>query len=278
MIEGHLGLRGVTVCGFLFAVWAAMFWCWDPLRIFPAFLFHHDQKKEEEGGDLFFFSFFLLFITHRVQIIVPVSCILLCMAWRWQIWGIRLHIPIKQPQKVYCQSSCKSQDLSQRPGNEALACRQRRVWGRAYERKNDRDEVLMGRYGAAAEVSYADRKKRACLLWDSGEESICCPSGWLSFFQQSSSVSFLSHTHSLPRPCSLFIYLFILQFPLSLPHCPRSISAPLFHFVAALNSPHQNTHSSIAHRSYHQMKYLPPPYFPKIYSFHMGTPTGLCTL
>lgn len=106
-------------------------------------------------------------------------------------------------------------------------------------------------------------KKRACLLWDSGEESICCPSGWLSFFRQSSSVSFLSHTHSLPRPCSLLIYLFILQFPLSLPHCPRSISAPLFHFVAALNSPHQNTHSSIAHRSYHQMKYLPLPTSPK---------------
>lgn len=63
MIEGHLGLRGVTVCGFLFAVWAAMFWCWDPLRIFPAFLFHHDQKKEEEGGG-FVFLFFLSFVHH----------------------------------------------------------------------------------------------------------------------------------------------------------------------------------------------------------------------
>lgn len=211
MIEGHLGLRGVTVCGFLFAVWAAMFWCWDLLRIFPAFLFHHDQKKKEEeegGGDLFFFSFFLLFITHRVQIIVPVSCILLCMAWRWQIWGIRLHIPIKQPQKVYCPSSCKSQDLSQRPGNEALACRQRRVWGRAYERKNDRDEVLMGRYGAAAEVSYADRKKKSVFAVRL-RGGIDLLSFWLTFFFPAVQQCIVSLPHTFTPKALLPIYLFI---------------------------------------------------------------------
>lgn len=172
------------------------------------------SPRSEGGGDLFFFSFFLLFITHHVQIIVPVSCILLCMAWRWQIWGIRLHIPIKQPQKVYCQSSCKSQDLSQRPGNEALACRQRRVWGRAYERKNDRDEMLMGRYGAAAEVSYADRKKKSVFAVRL-RGGIDLLSFWLTFFFSGSPAVYRfspTHIHSQ----GLAPYLFFIFFCSSL--------------------------------------------------------------
>lgn len=58
-------------------------------------------------------------------------------------------------------------------------------------------------------------KKRACLLWDSGEESICCPSGWLSCFPavQQCIVS-LPHTFT-PKallPIYLFIYFAVPSF------------------------------------------------------------------
>lgn len=165
-------------------------------------------SPRSEGGEGFVFLFFLSFVHHTpCPDHCSLSCILLCMAWRWQIWGIRLHIPIKQPRRVYCQSSCRSQDLSQRPENKALACRQRRVGGRAYERKNDRDEVLMGRYGAAAEVSYADRKKKSVFAVRL-RGGIDLLSFWLTFFFPAVQQCIVSLPHTFTPKALLPIFFF----------------------------------------------------------------------
>lgn len=96
------------------------------------------------------------------------------------------------------------------------------------------------------------------------------PSSWLTFlFRQSSSVSFLSPspTHTLiPKALQLF---FSLLFPLSLPHCPRSISAPSSLCLPLKPPPqrrHTFTHSSGAHCSHHQMKYI------KLFSSFLKSP------
>lgn len=101
-------------------------------------------------------------------------------------------------------------------------------------------------------------KKRACLLWDSGEESICCPSGWLSFFRQSSSVSFLSHTHSLPRPCSLFIYLFFFAVPSFSPTLFQINLCPALPLCGRLKQP-PSKHTQLYCSSQLPSDEIPPP-------------------
>lgn len=107
---------------------------------------------------------------------------------------------------------------------------------------SDRDEVLMGRYQAAAEVSYAEKKKESVFVVRL-RGGIDLPSSWLTFFfRQSSSASFLSHTHTHSQGLALIF----LQFPLSLPHCPDQS-------LCLLKPPPQHTQLYCSHC---QMNYI----------------------
>lgn len=147
----------------------------------------------------------------------------------------------------------------------------------------ERDEVLMGRYQAAAEVSYAERKSVFVVGLRGG---IDLPSSWLTFFfRQSSSVSFLSHTHTFPRPC--FFIFFIFAIPSFSPTLSQINLCPLFS-LPALNPrfQHAQTHSLthtalvLTATAVRWNLFFFPPFseVPSTLFLPHGNPTSLCTL
>lgn len=268
MIEGHLGLRGVTVCGFLFAVWAAMFWCWDPLRIFPAFLFHHDQK---EGGGICF-SFLSFFCSSHTVSRSLFLCHAFCFAWPGDDRSGTLDF-------IFLSNNPKKFTAKVRANLKIFhRGRQRRVWGRAYERKNDRDEVLMGRYEAAAEVSYADRKKKSMFAVGL-RGGIDLLSFWLTFFFPAVQQCIVSLPHTFTPKALLSTYLFIyFAVPSFSPTLSQINLCPSLPLCGRLKQPPSKHTQLYCSSQLPSDEISPPPYFPQIYSFHMGTPTGLRTL
>lgn len=176
------------------------------------------------------------------------SCVVFCVVMRWQIWGIWLNIFLStnhkdllwEPNSI--ENTARSQDLSQRPQNKVLlACRQRRGEGireRLIEMKCWWDDIRLQQRWAM------QREKEHVFVVRLGG-GIDLPSFWLTFFfRLSSSISFLPHTYSFPRPCSFY-------FPLFLSHTVTDQSLPS-HLLVCLKptSPtytHTHTCSSTAH-------------------------------
>lgn len=120
----------------------------------------------------------------------------------------------------------KSQDLSQWPQNHELAwvCRQREK-GREWDGESDTDDCwwddirLQQRW--TMQTGREKEKKEVCLLWDSWEESICRPPGWLSLFPAVQRC-IVSLPYSTPRPP-----FFLFPLPSFSPTLPQINPLPL---------------------------------------------------
>lgn len=109
------------------------------------------------------------------------------------------------------------------------------------------------------------------------------PSFWLTFFfRLSSSVSFLPHTYSFPRPCS-FLFIFFFAVPSFSPTLSQINLCPL----SSLNPPPQHIRAHTQMQLYCSLQ-LPSDEiylhfylffiflkFPQLYFFHMGTKAAL---
>lgn len=127
----------------------------------------------------------------------------------------------------------------------------------------------MGRYRAAGEVSYAERK-RACVCWETlgRNRSAVLLADFLFPAVQQCIVS-LPHTHThIPKALLFFIFFAV---PSVSPTLSQINLCPLIS-LPALNPPLRLTHTALALVA---MKYflffLLFLKFPPLYSFHMGT-------